>query len=149
MIDETDTKLINLFLENGKSNYNTIAKQLDITPATVHNRLHKLQETGILRGFQPKLDLEKLGYKTTVVINTRIKRGETRTLANKYKTNKNIISIYDISGRFDLIMIGKFKNVQEVNAFIKKLQLEDVVLRTETWFAFEVPKEASAPWPLE
>ena len=55
-VDEIDRKIINLFQEDGRMSYRKIAKELDISIGTVHNRIDKLTKNGVIKKFTPVID---------------------------------------------------------------------------------------------
>lgn len=140
-IDEIDKKILNLLNEDGRMSYRKIARELDISVGTVHNRVDKFTKTGIIKKFVPLLDHSKVGYKLTTVIGVKVKGGVLRNWENKTAYHKNVLGIYDVTGEFDAILIAKFKDTSELDAFIKGLLKEPDVQRTYTQTVLNIVKE--------
>ena len=140
-IDEIDKKILNLLNEDGRVSYRKIARELDISVGTVHNRVDKFTKTGIIKKFVPLLDHSKVGYKLTTVIGVKVKGGVLRNWENKTAYHKNVLGIYDVTGEFDAILIAKFKDTSELDAFIKGLLKEPDVQRTYTQTVLNIVKE--------
>ena len=61
--------------------------------------------------------------------------------AKKTFFNKNVVGIYDVTGEYDAFLIAKFRNTNELNAFIKELLKDPIIERTYTQTVLDVIKE--------
>jgi len=150
-LDEIDKKILNQLLVDAKiPNYNKLGKALDLIPQTVHNRLKRLTRGGIIQGFVPVLDLKKLGYTITAIIQVSAEKGQTATLIEKYIHHKNVLAIYDVLGPHDIMLIVKFRSTEELEKFIKEFQIKNSEVRnTNTISVLSVQKEWMTPNPIE
>ena len=144
-IDQLDRKILALLLKDARMNYKEIARRSKTSIGTVHNRIKHLQDTQLIKQFIPVLDNELLGFDLTVLIDIRIDGAHLEEIQQKYAKNKNICAIYDVTGDYDSTFVGRFENTARLNQFIKKLQREKYVSRTNTRFALKVVKEALSP----
>ena len=140
-VDEIDRKIINLFQEDGRMSYRKIAKELDISIGTVHNRIDKLTKNGVIKKFTPVIDHKKLGYALTTVIGVRVKGGVLKNWEDRTAYHKNVLCVYDVTGEFDAILIARFKDTQELDKFVKGLLKEPDVQRTYTQTVLNIVKE--------
>jgi DNA-binding Lrp family transcriptional regulator len=145
MLDELDRKILLIILKDARAKYTTIAEQTDTTVGTVHNRVKRLIDEGIIRGFISKIDPKKIGFDISVLIELRIEGGHLKQIQKKYLNHNNVCAIYDITGDYDITLIGKFENTDELNNFIKKIAAEKYVLRTSTKLILDVVKEEFTP----
>ncbi len=141
VIDDVDRKMIKIFHEDGRKSYRSIAKQLDISIGTVHNRIEKLLKSGIIKRFSPIIDHEKLGYSLTTIIGVKVKGGVLRNWEDRTAYHKNVLCMYDVTGEFDAILITRFKDTNELDNFIKSLLKEADVQRTYTQTVLNIVKE--------
>ncbi len=140
-LDELDLRIISILMQDARKSVREIARELGVSPATVHNRLKKLQESGVIKGFMPIVDFSKLGYQITAVIMISVEGHRLRELEEELKEIKNVTAIYDITGEFDILVIAKFKNVQSLDFFVKDLLEREGIKKTVTHIAFNVVKE--------
>src|SRR5690554_7329024 len=61
-LDEIDHQILDMLIENTRVPFTDIAKKLLISAGTVHVRVKKMEEAGIIQGSTLSLDYEKLGY---------------------------------------------------------------------------------------
>jgi len=141
VIDDVDRKMIKIFHEDGRKSYRSIAKQLDISIGTVHNRIEKLVKSGIIKKFAPVIDHEKLGYSLTTIIGVKVKGGVLKNWEDRTAYHKNVLCMYDVTGEFDAILITRFKDTKELDGFIKSLLKEPDVQRTYTQTVLNIVKE--------
>ena len=64
-IDNVDLKILNILMEDAKIPYTEVAKRVFVSGGTVHVRMKKLEEMGIVTGTTLKMDYSKLGYDVT------------------------------------------------------------------------------------
>ncbi len=140
-VDEMDRKIINLFQYDGRMSYRKIAKELDISIGTVHNRIDKLTKNGVIKKFTPVIDHKKLGYALTTVIGVRVKGGVLKNWEDRTAYHQNVLCVYDVTGEFDAILIARFKDTQELDQFVKGLLKEPDVQRTYTQTVLNIVKE--------
>lgn len=141
MIDELDRKILSLLQKDARLSYREIAKELNVAVGTVYNRLKRLEEEGILKGFYPKLDYEKLGYELTAIIGVRAQGKRIIQIEREIAKDAHVLCVYDVTGEYDIIVIAKFKGREDMNRFVKKVLAIDGVEKTNTHVAMDIVKE--------
>lgn len=61
-IDDLDKQILSILMHNAKKPYTDIAKQLFVSGGTIHVRMKKLEEAGVVKGYNLAVDYTKLGY---------------------------------------------------------------------------------------
>ena len=140
-MDELDLQIIYLMNENARMSYRQIAKKLGVSMSTISNRVKSLEDQGIIIGYAPILDSQKLGYDILVIIGVRISRGKLIDVQNKISKFERVISVYDITGEWDSLVVARFKTRKELNAFLKQLLNIEYIDRTYTQMVLNVVKE--------
>ena len=139
--DELDIRILSILNEDARISYREIAKKLEIASGTVYNRIRKMTDNGIIKGYIPFLDHRKLGYDLTVLILIQVE-GEHLTQVEEMLTKPNeVIAVYDITGEFDVAVIARFKNTRSMNAFIKNTLKIPFIRRTVTNVVLNIVKE--------
>ncbi|AEH23924.1 transcriptional regulator, AsnC family [Pyrococcus yayanosii CH1] len=141
MIDELDRKIIRVLLRDARISYREIAKELDVAVGTIYNRVKRLEEEGVIEGFYPKLNYEKVGYDLTVIIGIKAQGKRIRDIEREIARDEHVMCVYDVTGEYDIIVIAKFRNRKDMNTFVKKILSIDGVEKTNTHVALEVVKE--------
>ncbi|WP_048058136.1 Lrp/AsnC family transcriptional regulator [Pyrococcus yayanosii] len=141
LIDELDRKIIRVLLRDARISYREIAKELDVAVGTIYNRVKRLEEEGVIEGFYPKLNYEKVGYDLTVIIGIKAQGKRIRDIEREIARDEHVMCVYDVTGEYDIIVIAKFRNRKDMNTFVKKILSIDGVEKTNTHVALEVVKE--------
>lgn len=136
-----DNKIISKLLEDGRKSFREISKELDVSVTTVSNHVKKMQENGIIKGFKPNLNYPKLGYKITSISMIKAEGEKILEVAEYLKDIKNFTDVYEVTGDFDLIAIGKFKNTEDMNETIKELLSHENIIETNTNVTLSTIKE--------
>jgi Lrp/AsnC family transcriptional regulator for asnA, asnC and gidA len=67
-LDQLDKKILSQLIKDGKTPYTDIAKQLFVSSGTIHVRMKKMEQLGIVVGSSLKVDFQKLGYDITAFL---------------------------------------------------------------------------------
>ena len=126
--ENLDAKLINSLLDNGRASLRSLGKQLDVSVTTVSNHLRDLEADGVINGYTPTVDYGNLGYDVTAVVNLKVEGSAIPTVADRLREQKQMVSVYEVTGDYDIVAIGKFKDTDGMNDQIKEL-LTDVDIR--------------------
>lgn len=140
MIDDTDLKILDELRKDGRASFSDIADKLGIATSTVTGRFQKLEEKGIITGFKPEIDYEELGFELTAMIAIKAEAEKIEDTAQILESNKRVISFFEVTGKTDMIVISRFIDRQDMNAFLKELQQTEGIMSTETNVILTPPK---------
>ncbi len=71
MIDETDRKILSSLQQNARTANAQIARDVGVAPSCIHERVKKLEESGIIAGYHARLDQQALGFRGTAFLFVR------------------------------------------------------------------------------
>ena len=140
-VDEIDQKIIRLLQEDARKSFNKIADKLDIAVGTAYNRVKNLEDKGVLKGYTIMLDSVKLGYGLTALILIEAEGRYLPEVEKELAQLDEVISIYDITGDYDISVVARFKDRNALNNFIKSALKLPHVTRTVTNVVLNVVKE--------
>lgn len=140
-MDELDAKIIERLLKDSRKSLRSIAKELGTPTSTVHERVKRLVKLGVIRRFTAELDLKLLGLDITALILVSVDGAHITEVEKTLSTYDQVMAVYDITGEFDVALIAKFRNMDELNNFIKTILKIPYIKRTVTSVVFNVVKE--------
>ena len=144
-IDDLDRKLLNALIANSRLSYRQISRKLGVSVVTVMKRAHKLEKAGIIKGYTAVLDHEKLGYDLQVVIDLRVSKGKLFDVENLIANRSNVVTVYDVTGSSDVLLVCRFKSRRQLDEFVKYVQTIPNVARTHTRLILNAIKEGPSP----
>ena len=143
-----ETELLNYVIKNGTVRYSELAKKFKKTSPAIYAAIKRLKQKKILLGIYPKIDLSKFGYDFTAFILIKVDQKNIPALLKKYGEQKDITSIYEVSGEFDLLFIARLKSTKELYTIVEELTKDEKVAGIDTHIAYTTFKEGLNPWPL-
>ena len=126
--ENLDAKLVNSLLGNGRASLRSLGDDLDVSVTTVSNHLRDLEEEGVIRGYTPIVDYDKLGFDVTAILQLKVEGSALPDITEKLRTEKQMVSVYEVTGDYDVIAIGKFTDTDGMNDQIKAI-LTDADIR--------------------
>ena len=140
-LSKTDVSIIRVLQKNSRLSLRKIASKVNVSVATVMNRLNRLEDEEIVKNYSVYLDYEKLGFDLEALIEIRVSKGRLIEVERKIASHPNVFAVYDITGDFDVVVLAKFRNRRALDVFVKKIQTYEFVERTETKIILNTIKE--------
>ncbi len=141
MYRDLDEQIIEHLRRDGRISLRELSRQLGVSPTTISQHLDALRDRGVIRGFKPVLDYAKLGYQITAVIQIKAKGNLLTEIVHSLKADDRLTHVYEITGEFDLLVIGKFQDQLTMNEEIKRLLNHPGVEGTNTSITLSTVKE--------
>ena len=137
-LDDVDHKILDLLIDNSRIPFTDIAKKLLISAGTVHVRVKKMEEFGIIQGSSLALDYKKLGYTFIAYIGIFLEKTHlTNFVLNKLKSIPYVTVAHITTGRFNIFCKIRSKNTNHAKEIIFMIDDIDGVSRTETMISLE------------
>jgi Lrp/AsnC family transcriptional regulator for asnA, asnC and gidA len=114
-LDELDHKIIDLLARDARVSNRQIAAELDVTEGTVRGRIKRLEEENCIR-FTAVTNVAYAGSPKVVLIGVHAAHDELRALSRRIAAMPEIRCVIITLGRYDLLAIGLFKELEEVVA---------------------------------
>ncbi len=136
-LDGIDKTILNYLMEDAKKPILEIAKQIGITGAAVHQRLRKLEKSGLIQGNKMILDARMLGYKTMAFVGVYLDKAVSNPQAVKQlKQITEVIECHYTTGNWSIFLkILCRDNEHLMNVLNKNIQAIEGVSRTETFIS--------------
>lgn len=138
-----NVKILESLMGDGRKSIREVARDIDVSPSTVSNHLDELREEGVIKRFKPAIDYEKLGFDLTAVTKIQAKGSEITSIVERLKDEGSLTHVYEITGEFDILVIGKFDSRESMNREIKRMLNFSAIERADTSIVLNVEKEDS------
>jgi Lrp/AsnC family transcriptional regulator, regulator for asnA, asnC and gidA len=117
--DEFDIKIIEQLEQDGRKAYSLIAQDLGISNTMVHQRIHKLMDSGIIKSIGPILDEKKLGYDWASFTGLTLdKDHDSVRIIEALQAIPEVTECYYITGAFTLFIRIVAKNHEHMRRIL-------------------------------
>jgi DNA-binding Lrp family transcriptional regulator len=131
-LDEIDKQILRILQANARTSYREIQDSLGISIGTIHNRISKLKESGIIEGYTLRLNNEKLGYKLSFLIRINVNGKFTEEILSEIANIPEVCSVFHTTGEQSAALICRFRESEDVHEFIRELNSKEYVTRTNS-----------------
>lgn len=148
-IDNVDLKILNLLKKNAKMPYTEIAKQVYVSGGTVHVRMKKMEEMGIVTKTTLKLNYSKLGYDITCFLGVYLQKSSLYDIVvEELRKIPEIVKIHYTTGKYNIFIKIYCKDTNHLKDVLHdKIQKVEGIDSTETFMSLE--ESMSRPLFLE
>ncbi|HOD99733.1 MAG TPA: Lrp/AsnC family transcriptional regulator [Kiritimatiellia bacterium] len=139
-------ELLTILQENARTSLEDIARMLRSTPEAVAARIAEYEKNGTIRGYRALVNEDLLQQdNVTAVIEVRVqpeREGGFDRIARRISGFPEVVNMYLMSGKYDLLLFVEGKNLREVASFVsERLSTLDGVLSTGTHFMLKTYKQ--------
>ncbi|TVQ66692.1 MAG: Lrp/AsnC family transcriptional regulator [Balneolaceae bacterium] len=141
-IDEIDLKILNHLQNDGRAQRNTIAEIVHLSVPSVSERMRKLEEKGLISGYNAILDARKFNIDITAFIFVEVDGSERYPgFVEKVTTHPEVLECHSITGDGSHILKVRTRNTESLEKFLSLIQTWDGVNRTRSNIVLSTFKE--------
>ena len=118
---DLDVRLLDALQDDARQSARQLAERLAVAPSTIASRLRDLQSRGIIKGFKPSIDYRKLGYGLVAITKIKARGDALPAIVDALTEDPRLTHVYEITGDFDVLVIGRFRDESEMNSEIKRM----------------------------
>lgn len=138
-LDKLDFQIIQEMMENAGISYADLGKKLFVSGGTIHVRIKKLEEIGIVKGTKLNVDLKQLGYDVIAFIGIYLEKSSLYdSVAKELKKLPQIVRLNYTTGNYSMFAEIVCKDIQQLR-FVLHDELQKIkgIERTETFISLE------------
>ncbi len=144
MIDETDTQILNMLQQDARVSNAEIARQVNLAPSAVLERVRKLEERKVIRGFTASLDPKQVGLGLIAFVFVRTNEcgdGTDQMLAQI----PEVLEVHDVAGEDSYLLKVRAEDPEDLAVLLReKLKAIPTVISTRTTVVLQTVKETTA-----
>ncbi|WP_276756279.1 transcriptional regulator AsnC [Pseudoalteromonas marina] len=140
-IDNLDKQILYALMENARTAYAELAKRFNVSAGTIHVRVEKLKQAGIITGTQLSINTKRLGYDVCcfIGINLNNARDYPETLI-KLEALEEVVEAYYTTGNYSIFIKVMAKSIDHLqDVLINKIQAIEAIQSTETLISLQNP----------
>lgn len=138
-IDKLDLQIIQHLMQDANISYADLGKKLFVSPGTVHVRIKKLQDNGVVAGTRLHVDLKKLGYDVIAFIGIYLEKSSMYdTVAKELRRIPEIVRMNYTTGNYSIFAEIVCKDIAQLRSVLHdQMQKVKGIERTETFISLE------------
>jgi Lrp/AsnC family leucine-responsive transcriptional regulator len=141
-VDAIDRRLVELLRTNARLSYAELARQVGLSAPAVHERVGKLETSGVLRGYHADVDPEAVGLGVTALIGiVQDSAVDMEQLMKTLSDMTEIESCYFMAGEEAFLLKARVGTIAELEHLIIRLNRTAGVARTRTAIALSTKWE--------
>jgi Lrp/AsnC family leucine-responsive transcriptional regulator len=107
-MDEMDIKILELLENNGRMSHEEISKRLNISRPAIHQRVSKLEQSGIIKGYRTEINWIKAGQGIRAIVSINVRTSDFNKMMNQVINIKieglTIEKCYRITGQWCIML---------------------------------------------
>jgi len=120
-IDSLNWNILKCLQQNARQSNAEIGRTVGISSPAVSERIKKMEDAGIIKGYNTSVDPFELGYQLKAIITLRAFMGMLKPFLVKVKTYPEVLNCYRITGNENFVMEVVLKNQKHLEQFIDQL----------------------------
>jgi Lrp/AsnC family leucine-responsive transcriptional regulator len=145
MLDDLDIKILNILQRAGRTKRNEIAEAVGLSIPSVSERLHKLEERGVIEGYYTKVNKKAFGFDIMAYITVTMESSKHyKTLITKVEKMPEILECHSVLGEGSHLLKAIIKNTEALEKLLGEIQSWTGVVSTKTMFVLSTVKETTA-----
>lgn len=139
--DQLDNHILEALMKDARTPFAELAKRFNVSAGTIHVRVEKMKQAGIITGAQITINPKALGYDVCCFIGINLKRaGDYPSAIAKLEALEEVVEAYYTTGNFNVfikVMCQSIDGLQHV--LINRIQSIDEIQSTETLISLQNP----------
>ena len=138
-LDDLDRNILSVLMRDGKKSYAEIGKELFVSGGTIHVRMKKMEQMGVVTGYQLMVDPVKLGYDITAFLGIYLDKSSLfDEVSSGLSAIPEIVNIHYTTGLYSMFVKIVCKDTKHLRDVLHdKIQAVQGIQRTETFISLE------------
>jgi len=143
-LDQTDRKILHLLQRDARMTNAAIATEVGLTAPSVFERIRKLEQRGVIKGYTALIDPASLGKVLTAFIRITLADGDDYAAGeDALRADPDVLECYHVAGEDCFILKTMVRSPADLDALLRRIKAQTTVQRSVTMIALSTLKEAS------
>jgi Lrp/AsnC family transcriptional regulator for asnA, asnC and gidA len=140
-LDELDLQILDLLIKDCRTPYLEIARICHVSGGTIHVRMKKMEELGIIKGTRILLNLPKLGYDVCCFVGIYVdKTSSFDSVFNELSRIKEVVELHLTTGNYSIFAKVVCRNITDLqDILLNKINTINGIQRTDTIISLDQP----------
>lgn len=145
-MDQIDYSILNILKHNARETASNISKEVHLSVSSVMNRIRQMEDSGIIKGYEVKVDSKKLGFDVTAFMEVSLEHPKYYdSFCSAIVNHPNIADCYYFTGNFDFLLHITCTSSDELESVHREIKCIEGVSGTHTHFVLKTVKAGQYP----
>ncbi|WP_236213791.1 Lrp/AsnC family transcriptional regulator [Metapseudomonas otitidis] len=120
-LGSTDIRILHCLQHDGRISNQELAERVSLSPSACLRRLRNLEDSGIVRGYRPVLDAERLGVELEALVHVSMRQDEAdwhERFVEQLQGWPEVVSAYIVTGASNYVLRVQARNLKQFSDFI-------------------------------
>jgi len=118
--DPTDIEIVRQLIAEPRLTISELARRVGMSAPAVRERVQRMEETGIIAGYETRIDPKALGYTITVFVRVRPMPGHLKQIAQMANDIENVVECHRVTGEDCFIVKAHLRSLEELDPLLDK-----------------------------
>jgi Lrp/AsnC family leucine-responsive transcriptional regulator len=123
-LDDTNRQLLDILQVDGRISYKDLGARVGLTPPAVAERMRKLEEAGVLKGFRAVVDYEALGFPLMCIIRMKVGSQSTLNIDSTLAATPQVIEANRVTGSDSHVVRARVRNTFGIEELLRDVWKE-------------------------
>ncbi|AGX42277.1 Lrp/AsnC ligand binding domain-containing protein [Clostridium saccharobutylicum] len=140
-LDELDLQILELLIKDCRTPYLEIARICHVSGGTIHVRMKKMEDLGIIKGSRIVLNLAKLGYDVCCFVGIYVDKASSfNSVLDEMSKIKEVVELHLTTGSFSMFAKVVCSNISDLqDVLLNKINVITGIQRTDTFISLSQP----------
>jgi Lrp/AsnC family transcriptional regulator for asnA, asnC and gidA len=140
-IDAVDLNILSFLQENSRTPFTKIAEKLRVSDATIHLRVKKMEELGLIEKYTIIINEEDIGKPVTTYVLIRVDPGTVEDVCMKLRELEDVYEVCEIHERYDILVKVRGSGLEDIrDTLIQKIRSITDVVGSEAYTVYKTWK---------
>ena len=120
-MDKINWSILEALQQNARMSFAEIGRQVGLSAPAVAERMEKLEEAGIIRGFTVNLNMEKLGYALSAIVSLKIYNGRQKDFIQFASTAPEVHECHKVTGHNCFLLKLYVKKAGDLDVLVSRI----------------------------
>ena len=103
-LDDTDREILRILQADARTPFSEVAREIDMSSATVHDRVQRMKEAGVIRGYHADVDPKAVGLGTSAIVGLRVEQGQEAEAIERLTDIEGVQEVNLTTGEWDVVL---------------------------------------------
>jgi Lrp/AsnC family leucine-responsive transcriptional regulator len=143
-LDFIDLKILEILQEDGRAFHSAIAQAVGLSQPSVHERVKKLEQRGVIKGYTALVDPDALDLGVLAFVSIRFNEYKTADTADSIRDIPQVLEAHHVAGEDCLMVKVRCRSPRELEKVVERVWDSKGIAATKTTIAFSSYKETTA-----